>query len=149
MTFKMVTYSLKAKEIKRSWHLIDATDQILGRLASQVSRILIGKDKPYFSPHLDCGDYVVVTNVAKVRFTGKKRFQKKYSRHSGYPGGFRQITLNEQMAKDPRKVIHHAVSGMLPMNKLHDRMLLRLKIFLGEDHPYESQLKESKEVKNT
>jgi len=132
----MTTYSPKVSEIKHFWHLIDANGQILGRLASEIATLLMGKHKPYFVPHLDCGDYVVVINAKEIKVTGKKEAQKQYYRHSGYPGGFRQVTLKEQMAKDPRKIIEHAVAGMLPKNKLKDKRLARLKIFIDEKHPY-------------
>ncbi|TSC54503.1 MAG: large subunit ribosomal protein L13 [Microgenomates group bacterium LiPW_31] len=137
----MTTYSPKVSEIKHFWHLIDANGQILGRLASEIATLLIGKNKPYFVPHLDCGDYVVVINAKEIKVTGKKETQKQYYRHSGYPGGFRQVNLKEQMAKDPRKIIEHAVAGMLPKNKLKDKRLVRLKIFIDEKHPYEDKVK--------
>jgi len=137
----MTTYSPKVSEIKHFWHLIDANGQILGRLASEIATLLIGKNKPYFVPHLDCGDYVVVINAKEIKVTGKKETQKQYYRHSGYPGGFRQVTLKEQMAKDPRKIIEHAVAGMLPKNKLKDKRLVRLKIFIDEKHPYGKKVK--------
>lgn len=138
----MKTKATKKSEIKRSWHLVDAKDKILGRLATQIANFLMGKNKPYFVPHLDCGDYVVVVNAKQVRVSGKKFSQKKYYRHSGYPGGFREITLGEQMVKDSRKVIYHAVSGMLPKNKLRDKRLVRLKIFIDTKHPYEEKFKD-------
>jgi len=137
----MTTYSPKVSEIKHFWHLIDANGQILGRLASEIATLLIGKHKPYFVSHLDCGDYVVVINAKEIKVTGKKETQKQYYRHSGYPGGFRQVTLKEQMAKDPRKIIEHAVAGMLPKNKLKDKRLVRLKIFIDEKHPYGKKVK--------
>ncbi|PJC28323.1 50S ribosomal protein L13 [Candidatus Shapirobacteria bacterium CG_4_9_14_0_2_um_filter_39_11] len=137
----MTTYSPKVSEIKHFWHLIDANGQILGRLASEIATLLIGKNKPYFVPHLDCGDYVVVINAKEIKVTGKKETQKQYYRHSGYPGGFRQVNLKEQMAKDPRKIIEHAVAGMLPKNKLKDKRLVRLKIFIDEKHPYGKKVK--------
>jgi len=137
----MRTKATKASEIKRFWHLIDAQDQILGRLSTRIAHLLLGKDKPYFVNFLDCGDYVVVINADKVKVTGRKAKQKMYSRHSGYPGGFKQISFEKQMVKDPRKIIRHAVAGMLPKNKLQDKRLARLKIFLGEKHPYEDKLK--------
>lgn len=137
----MRTKATKASEIKRSWHLVDARDQILGRLSSRIARLLMGKDKPYFVNYLDCGDYAVVTNAAKVKVTGRKAKQKIYYRHSGYPGGFREISFAKQMEDDPRKVIRHAVTGMLPKNKLRDKRLARLKIFVDEKHPYEDKLK--------
>lgn len=135
------TYSPKASEIKRSWHLIDAKDQILGRMATKIATLLMGKNKPNFVPHLDCGDYVVVINAAEVQVTGQKKEKKKYYRHSGYPGGFKEITFKQQMAKDPRKIVRHAVSGMLPKNKLRDERLARLKIFVDKKHPYEGKFK--------
>ena len=133
------TYSLKAKEIKRDWHLIDAEGQVLGRLASKVAGFMQGKQKPYFTPHLDCGDYVVITNARKVEVTGRKKKGKTYYRHSGYPGGLKETTFEKQMEKDPRKVIRHAVSGMLPKNKLRSRRLARLKVFTDEKHTYQDK----------
>ncbi len=135
----MTTRPTKATDIKRAWHLVDARGQTLGRLATKIAKLLMGKDKPYFVRHLDCGDWVVVVNAAEVRVTGKKASQKLYYRHSGYPGGFKQITFEKQMQLDPTKVISHAVSGMLPKNKLRKRMLARLRIHTGEDHQYKSQ----------
>lgn len=137
----MRTKATKASEIKRSWHLIDAKDQILGRLATKIAHLLMGKDKPYFVSYLDCGDYIVVTNAAKIRVTGKKAKQKIYYRHSGYPGGFREINFAKQMEKDPSQIIRHAVSGMLPKNKLRDKRLARLKIFVNDKHPYKDKFK--------
>ncbi len=130
MTFK--TRTTKAKEIKRDWHLFDAQGKILGRLSTQIAPALIGKDKPNFVPYLDCGDNVVVINAAKIRFTGRKLDQKKHYRHSGYPGGFREVGLAEQMEKDPTKVIRLAVSRMLPKNKHRKPRLARLKIFKAD-----------------
>lgn len=131
--------STKASQIKRDWHLLDAKDKILGRLATQIAQLLMGKGKPYFVRHLDCGDYVVVTNVQEVKVTGKKEKQKMYFRHSGYPGGFRQESLGEWRKEKPEKIIFHAVRGMLPQNKLRDQMLKRLKVFTGEKHPYQEK----------
>ncbi|OGY16374.1 MAG: 50S ribosomal protein L13 [Candidatus Chisholmbacteria bacterium RIFCSPHIGHO2_01_FULL_49_18] len=135
-----LTYSPKAKEIKRTWHLVDYTDQLLGRTATKIASFLIGKGKPYFTPHLDCGDYVVVVNAEKVKVSGKKSTQKIYYRHSGYPGGFKQIPYARQMEKDPRKVIELAVKGMLPKNKLRAVRLRRLKVFVGDKHPYQEKM---------
>jgi large subunit ribosomal protein L13 len=137
----MKTHSLKAADINRFWHLIDASDQTLGRLATKIVSLLMGKDKPYFVRHLDCGDWVVVTNARQVKVTGRKASQKLYSRHSGYPGGFKQISFEKQMALDPTKVIKHAVSGMLPKNKLRRKMLARLRIYADEKHPYKGKFK--------
>ena len=135
------TKSTKASEIKRSWHHFDAKGKILGRLATEIVQLLIGKNKPYFVNHLDCGDYVVVTNVADIEISGRKKKQKIYYRHSGYPGGFKEVTFEQQMKRDPRKVIYHAIKGMLPKNKLRDKRLARLKIFINDKHPYKDQLK--------
>ena len=135
-----LTYSPKAKEIKRTWHFVDYTDQVLGRTATKIASLLIGKGKPYFTPHLDCGDYVVVVNAEKVKVTGKKSKQKIYYRHSGYPGGFKQIPFERQMEKDPRKVIELAVKGMLPKNKLRAVRMHRLKVFVGDKHPYQEKI---------
>ena len=124
MTFK--TRVTKAKEIKREWHLINAQDQILGRMAVEIAALLMGKNKPSFVPYLDGGDYVVVINAAKVKVSGRKAENKLYYRHSGYPGGFKKVTFAQQMAKDPTQIIRHAVEGMLPKNKLRDQRLARL-----------------------
>jgi len=129
----------KASEIKRDWHLVDVKSKMLGRTGTQIARLLIGKDKVYYAPNLDCGDYVVVINAAEVEISGRKRKQKLYRRHSGYPGGFRELTFTQLMKRDPRKVIRHAVGGMLPKNKLRDKRLARLKIFVDEKHPYQDK----------
>ena len=131
----------KLSQIKRQWHLFDAKGKILGRLATQVAQLLMGKGKPYFVRHLDCGDYVVVLNAQDVKVTGKKDEKKMYYRHSGYPGGFRQEALKKWREEKPEEIIFHAVRGMLPQNKLRDRMLKRLKVFAGEEHPYQDKLK--------
>jgi len=135
----MKTKVVKKEVIKRNWHLVDAKNQILGRLATRIANLLIGKNKPYFVSHLDCGDYVVVVNTAQVKVSGRKAQQKKYYRYSGYPGGLKETTFSQQMIKDPTKVIRHAVAGMLPKNKLRDKRLARLKIFVGEEHPYKEK----------
>ena len=122
--------------ITRNWHYLDSQGQILGRLSSQIARLLIGKHKVDFAPNLDGGDYVVVTNSDKVKLTGKKEMNKLYYRHSQYPGGFKTITAHEQRLKDSRQLIIHAVSKMLPKNKLRPDRLKRLKVFPGSEHPY-------------
>jgi len=132
----MKTYSVKAKEIKREWHVIDATDQVLGGIATEAAKILMGKNKAMFTRNLDTGDYVVVINAAKIRVTGKKLEQKMYYRHSGYPGGFRSVSLSEVLSKKPEMVIEHAVKGMLPQNKLGAAMLKKLKVYAGAEHPH-------------
>lgn len=122
--------------IKRAWHIIDVQNQILGRVATQISRWLIGKQKVDYLPNLDGGDYVVVINSDGVKVTGKKELNKFYYRHSNYPGGFKQISVHEQRVKDSRQLIVHAVSKMLPKNKLRADRLQRLKVFKGSQHPY-------------
>jgi len=133
------TYSVKADEIKREWYLINAEGKTLGRLASEIAKILKGKHKPIYSPHLDCGDYVIVINAEKIRVTGRKLDQKIYYRHSGYPGGLKSITLREQLAKHPERVIKAAVKGMLPKNRLGRKMLKKLKVYAGASHPHQAQ----------
>lgn len=132
----MKTYSVKAKEIKREWHVLDAADQVLGEIATEAAKILMGKNKAMFTRHLDTGDYVVVINASKIKVTGKKLEQKMYYRHSGYPGGFRSVALSEVLSKKPEMVIEHAVKGMLPQNKLGDAMLKKLKVYAGAEHPH-------------
>lgn len=136
----MSTNVLSAKNIKREWHLIDARDKILGRLATEVATILMGKNKVNFVPYLDNGDFVVVTNAAKVKVTGNKMKDKKYIRHSGYPGGLKVETYDQVLAKNPGKVIEHAVKGMLPGTKLGRIMIKKLKVFPSEEHPYKKQI---------
>ena len=133
------TYSVKASEIEHKWHLIDASDKVLGRLSTEIAALLLGKHKPMFSRHLDTGDYVVVINAEKVRFTGNKAKQKLYYRHSGYPGGLRSDSLEKLMQTNPAKVIEHAVKGMLPHNRLGDERMKKLKVYVGADHPHQAQ----------
>lgn len=135
----MKTYSPKAADIERQWHVIDAADKVLGRLATQVAGLLMGKHKPIFSRHMDTGDFVVVINAAKVRVTGNKAEQKLYYRHSGYPGGLKSTKLENMMQTDPTRVIEYAVKGMLPHNRLGAQMIKKLKVYAGEAHPHLSQ----------
>ncbi len=135
------TYSTKASDIKREWHVVDANGKVLGRLASQIAALLMGKHKPLFNRNLDVGDFVVVLNAEKIRVTGDKAKQKEYYRHSGYPGGFKVTTLENVLATHPERIIEHAVKGMLPKNRIEDRMMTRLKVIVGEEHPYAGQLK--------
>src|SRR3990172_5772681 len=130
----MKTYTLKAREITHDWHVIDASARTLGRLAVEVAGLLRGKHKPTFSPHLDTGDYVVVINAEKVRVTGSKLQQKMYYRHSGYPGGFRSVSLAEMLQKHPERVLKFAVEGMLPKTVLGRSMLKKLKVYAGPEH---------------
>ncbi len=136
----MGTNKLLAKNIQRKWHLVDAKDKILGRLASEVAMILMGKNKPSFVPYLDTGDYVVVTNASLVKMTGKKMMNKTYTRHSGYPGGLTVETFDKVIVKKPEFVIEHAIAGMLPGTKLGKQMIKKLKVFKGEEHSYSKQL---------
>ena len=135
----MKTYSPKPSEIERQWHVLDASDKILGKLATEAAKLLMGKHKPNFSRHLDTGDFVVIINAAKVRFTGKKAEQKLYHSHSGYPGGLKSVSLERMMATHPTRVIEHAVKGMLPHNRLGNKMLKKLKVYAGEEHPHLAQ----------
>jgi len=130
------TKSTKINEIKREWHLIDAEDKILGRLSSDIALLLMGKGKTNFVRNLDLGDYVVVLNAKQVKVTGKKEKLKKYYRHSGFPGGFKSETLQELRNRRPTEIITHAVSGMLPQNRLKKQMLKRLYVFEGKEHNY-------------
>ena len=144
MMRRMKTYSLKAKEIDKGWHVVDAADQTLGRLASQVAALLIGKHKPTYSPHLDMGDFVVVVNAEKVRVTGKKLTDKVYYRHSGYMGGLKQTTLGELLARRPARVMEMAVRGMLPRNRLSRKLIRHLKVYAGPEHPHQAQVNASR-----
>jgi large subunit ribosomal protein L13 len=135
------TYSTKASDIKREWHIIDASDRILGRITTQIAGLLMGKHKPTFCRHLDIGDFVVVINAEKVRVTGNKAKQKLYYRHSGYPGGFKSVSLEKMMQTHPTRVIEHAVKGMLPSNRLEAKMMKRLRVCAGDIHPYQGQIK--------
>jgi large subunit ribosomal protein L13 len=139
---EMKTYSTKASDIKREWHVIDASGRTLGRLASEVAQLLHGKHKPMYVPHLDTGDYVIVINADKVRVTGNKAKQKLYYRHSGYHGGLKSTSLAEMMESHPTRVIEHAVKGMLPKGPLGRAMFKKLKVYAGPDHPHQAQVKE-------
>jgi large subunit ribosomal protein L13 len=135
----MKTYSAKPGEIEREWYLVDAEGQTLGRLATQIAERLRGKGKPQYTPHVDTGDFVVVVNAEKVAVTGKKLDDKKYYKHSGYPGGLRTRSLREQLDRRPTEVLRLAVKGMLPRNKLGRAQLTKLKIYVGPEHPHEAQ----------
>lgn len=135
------TYATKKTDIIRNWHLIDLDGQILGRVASQISQLLIGKYKSYYAPNLDCGDHIVAINAEKIKVTGRKAKQKTYYHHSGYPSGLKAVTYEEQMVKDPRKIILSAVKNMLPKNKLRSDRLRRLRVFVGSEHDYQDKFK--------
>ena len=133
------TFTPKADGIDRAWHVIDASDVVLGRLASQAAILLRGKHKPIFAPHLDTGDFVVIVNAGKVALTGNKLEHKMAYRHSGYPGGLRSVAYSELMARNPERAVEKAVRGMLPKNSLGRQMLRKLKVYAGPDHPHQAQ----------
>ena len=135
----MRTFSPKPADIQREWHVIDATDVVLGRLAAQTATPLRGKHKPTFAPHADTGDFVIIVNAEKVHLSGNKKTTKLAYRHSGYPGGLSAVPFGELLAKDPRKAIEKAVWGMLPKNKLGRQQLKKLKVYAGPEHPHAAQ----------
>jgi len=133
------TYMAKAQDIERKWYLVDATDMVLGRLSTEVASILRGKHKPTFTPHVDCGDYVIIVNAEKVAFTGKKLDDKIYFRHSGYPGGLKSRTAKVMLELQPEKVLEKAIRGMLPKNRLGEQMYRKLFVYAGPEHPHQAQ----------
>ena len=135
------THATKASEVERKWHLVDVEGRVLGRVASEISKLLIGKHKLYYAPYLDCGDNVVVVNASKVDVTGDKKITKEYIRHSGYPGGLKKETLGQLLKRRPEEVIRKAVWGMMPKTKLGRQMMKKLYIYPGVEHPYGSQIK--------
>jgi len=135
------TFSQKKEDVKPKWRLIDAEGQVLGRMATKIADVLRGKDKPSYTPHTDCGDYVVVINAEKVKLTGKKMEDKIYDRYTGWIGGYKVATAKEVMAKHPTKIVELAVKRMLPKNKLNRQIFKKLKVYAGPEHPHEAQLK--------
>jgi large subunit ribosomal protein L13 len=127
------------EDIEREWYVVDAEGQTLGRLAARIAPILRGKHKPIYSPHLDCGDFVIIVNAEKVHVTGRKKDQKFYHRHSGYPGGLTSISLRDQLDKHPERVLQAAIKGMLPKTKLGRKMIKKLKVYAGSEHPHQAQ----------
>lgn len=136
----MKTFNAKPGEIERQWYVIDASELPLGRLAVAIANLLRGKHKPSFTPNTDVGDFVVVINAAKLNVTGKKFTQKLYRWHTGYPGGFRELTFAQMMEKSPERVLEKAVKGMLPHNRLSNRQILKLKVYDGATHPHDAQM---------
>lgn len=136
---KMKSFTAKPLEVERKWYVIDAEGQTLGRLATEVASILRGKKKPVFTPHVDTGDYVIVINAAKVEVTGKKRKDKIYKRHSGFPGGLKEVTFEQLQAQKPDEIIRHAVKGMMPKGKLGRQMFKKLKVYAGPEHGHAAQ----------
>ncbi|HEY5573381.1 MAG TPA: 50S ribosomal protein L13 [Anaerolineales bacterium] len=133
------TYIPKAEEVARDWYIIDADGQNLGRLASKIATVILGKHKPNYTPGVNTGDYVIVINAELITVTGSKLDDKYYYRHSGYPGGFKQISLRDQLAKHPRRVVESAVKGMLPHNRFGRKLIKKLKVYAGQNHPHEAQ----------
>jgi large subunit ribosomal protein L13 len=133
------TFIAKKEDVQRDWHVIDATDKVLGRMASRIAMILQGKTKPIYTPHVDTGDFVIVTNAKKIKLTGNKMKEKVYYTHSGYPGGFKEIPIKKWMDKHPDRVVNMAVKRMLPKTKLGSAMLKKLKVYAGSDHSHEAQ----------
>lgn len=146
MELKKTTISAKDTDFDRKWYVIDAEDQILGRLATQVADILRGKNKPNFTPHVDGGDFVIIVNADKVKLTGKKLDQKMYTTHSGYLGGLKETPYRKMIENKPERVVEHAVKGMLPKNKLQQRFMNKLKVYAGPDHPHQAQKPEVLEI---
>jgi len=142
----MKTYCAKPAEVQHGWYLVDAQNKVLGRLATRIAQRLRGKHRPEYTPHVDTGDYIVVVNADKLRVTGKKAQQKKYYRHTGYPGGIRETTFAVLHAKHPDRVLQKAVKGMLPKGPLGNAMLKKLKIYAGEGHPHSAQRPEALEL---
>jgi len=143
----MKTYSVKPSQITRKWYLLDASEIPLGRLSTKAATLLTGKEKPQFSHHIDCGDFVVIINAAQLQVTGDKLNKKIYYRHSNYPGGLKSTTLKDKLDQDPTSVITHAIGGMLPINKLKDQRLKRLKVYAGNEHQHSAQQPESIKLK--
>jgi len=134
-----ITKFIKPEDADRKWYLVDAKDQVLGRLATKIASVIRGKNKPLFTPNMDTGDFVVVINADKIRLTGKREELKKYIRHSGYPGGQKITSLTEMRSKKPEFIIHQAVKGMLPKTRLGNKLITKLKVYTGEEHPHKAQ----------
>ncbi len=145
----MQTFSLRAADVQRDWYVVDASGQVLGRLATQIAHLLRGKHKPTFTPSMDGGDFVIVVNADKVQLTGRKVEQKMYYRHSGYPGGLREIPFKEMMAKHPDRVVRLAVKGMLPKSRMGRKMLRKLRVYAGPEHPHVAQKPQVYEVRRS
>jgi large subunit ribosomal protein L13 len=142
----MKTFSAKEKDIERQWYVVDASDKVLGRLAARIATVLLGKHKPTYTPHVDTGDFVIVTNAGKVKVTGKKTGQKLYHRYSGYPGGLHTTPFYKKVQQQPEAVIREAVWGMMPKNRLSRAMMKKLKVYAEGDHPHEAQQPKALEI---
>lgn len=143
MKQEKITRFVKTDDADRKWYVVDATDQVLGRLAAKVASVIRGKNKPSFTPNMDTGDFVVVVNADKVKMTGKRELQKTYFRHTGYPGGVKELTYQQMKAKHPERIIEFAVKGMLPKTKLGNKLGKKLKVYVGAEHPHEAQKPET------
>lgn len=147
MNVNMKTFMAKQGQVEQKWYVVDVTDKVLGRVATRIAMILMGKHRPQYTPHVDTGEFVVVVNASKVRFTGNNKLaQRTYQRFSGYPGGQKETTLGEMMDKKPEKVISEAVRRMLPKNKLGTAMLSKLKVYAGSEHPHQAQKPENLDI---
>lgn len=142
----MSSYMARSEDFEKKWYIIDGEGKTVGRLSTKIARLLRGKEKPQFTPHADIGDFVIVVNADKVKFTGKKWEQKKYYWHTGYPGGIKSITAEDLAKKKPEEIVRKAVWGMLPKNKMQDKLISRLKVYTGTEHPHVSQQPENLEV---
>ena len=143
MKQEKITRFIRTEDADRKWYLVDAKDQVLGRLATEIAKVIRGKNKAIFTPNMDTGDFVIVVNAEKVRVTGKRVSLKKYVRHSGYPGGQKETSFQEMIEKKPEYVIHSAVKGMLPKNRLGRKLIKKLKVYKGENHPHQAQQPEA------
>ena len=142
MKQEKLTKFIRTEDVDKKWYLVDAKDQVLGRLASKVARIIRGKNKPIFTPNMDTGDFVVIVNADKIKVTGKRETLKQYIRHSGYPGGQKITNIKDMLIKKPEFVVENAVKGMLPKNRLGKKLIKKLKVYAGENHPHSAQLPE-------
>jgi len=142
----MSTFTAKPETVVQDWYLVDATDKVLGRLATQIATRLRGKHKPEYTPHVDTGDHIVIVNAAKIRVTGDKINQKKYYRHTGYPGGIKETVLSDELENNPERVIERAVKGMLPKNSLGRAMFRKLRVYAGPDHSHQAQQPKALEI---
>ena len=143
MKQEKITRFVKTDDADRKWYVVDATDQVLGRLAAKVASVIRGKNKPSFTPNMDTGDFVVVVNADKVKMTGKRELQKTYFRHTGYPGGVKELTYQQMKEKHPERIVEFAVRGMLPKTKLGNKLSKKLKVYAGADHPHSAQKPET------
>ncbi len=143
----MKTFTPKPSDIEHNWYVIDARNEILGRLASKVAHILRGKHKPIFAPHVDVGDHVIIINAHKIRVTGRKAQQKRYTSYSGYPGGLKETAYEKMLEKHPERILEHAIRGMLPKNRLGRKMFKKLKVYAGNQHPHTAQHPEQLKLK--